>query len=541
MANRKQILINFHSSGKTSQLPVAELQYGEIAVRHHSEKPELYIKTGADAYATFIDSAKTQGMITTAVDGAKTTLQNNIDAVSTALTAASANIETTINTLETKVDTLSGNVETTLAGYVTTGALDTYKGEVTNAISGAKNEAIGAASAYTDSKVSDVQTTLESKINTASANIETTIVALAERVDGVEENYVKTTDYTAYTAATKTAYEKAASDAKDAAIAAVSGYANTSIEVLKTNLEGQIGDVDDRVDNLSGVVETHINGMTTTLAGYVTTGDFNTYKEDVVEDIAEAKDAAIGAASAYTDTKVGAVQNSLDSTNTALGTLSGRVDTLVGEDGDKSARAIAAEEAAAAVKLVVSGAPQTFDTLKEVADWIETHSTSAATMVSDINELKSGATSANTRLTNLENDLDGAEANIKALSGAVETKYATSAATVAAIEAVNNRFDGYATSADTVAAIEAVNNRFDGYATSADTVAAISAEATARQNADDALGSRISELEKVSGATSSAVQTIVVENSENNNIIVEKSGTTVTFNFDNMVIDGGTF
>ena len=45
----------------------------------------LYIKTGADAYATFVDSAKTQSMIDSAVNGAQTTLQNNIDAVSTAL------------------------------------------------------------------------------------------------------------------------------------------------------------------------------------------------------------------------------------------------------------------------------------------------------------------------------------------------------------------------------------------------------------------------------------------------------------------------
>lgn len=54
--------------------------------------------------------------------------------------------------------------------------------------------------------------------------------------------------------------------------------------------------------------------------------------------------------------------------------------TLVGEDASKSARAIAAEE----VAKIVDGADSSFDTLKEIADWISGHKTDAASMNSAI-------------------------------------------------------------------------------------------------------------------------------------------------------------
>ena len=58
--------------------------------------------------------------------------------------------------------------------------------------------------------------------------------------------------------------------------------------------------------------------------------------------------------------------------------------TLVGEDASKSARAIAAEE----VAKIVDGADSSFDTLKEIADWISGHKTDAASMNSAIKALE---------------------------------------------------------------------------------------------------------------------------------------------------------
>ncbi len=60
------------------------------------------------------------------------------------------------------------------------------------------------------------------------------------------------------------------------------------------------------------------------------------------------------------------------------------ISTLQGTDTSKSARTIAAEE----VAKIVDGAPESFDTLKELSDWISTHGTDAAAMNSAITKLQ---------------------------------------------------------------------------------------------------------------------------------------------------------
>lgn len=61
-------------------------------------------------------------------------------------------------------------------------------------------------------------------------------------------------------------------------------------------------------------------------------------------------------------------------------TVEGKVTTLVGDDASKSARAIAAEE----VAKIVAGADTAYDTLKEISDWISSHTSDAAAMNSAI-------------------------------------------------------------------------------------------------------------------------------------------------------------
>ena len=77
----------------------------------------------------------------------------------------------------------------------------------------------------------------------------------------------------------------------------------------------------------------------------------------------------------YVDEKTAGIAS-----DAALQALNGKVNTLVGEDTNKSARAIAAEETAK----IVAGADASYDTLKEIADWISSHSTDAAAMNSAI-------------------------------------------------------------------------------------------------------------------------------------------------------------
>ena len=70
--------------------------------------------------------------------------------------------------------------------------------------------------------------------------------------------------------------------------------------------------------------------------------------------------------------------------NTAETGIKARLDALVGTDEKKTSRAIAAEE----VAKIVNGADESFDTLKEIADWISSHKTDAASMNSAIKALE---------------------------------------------------------------------------------------------------------------------------------------------------------
>ena len=63
-----------------------------------------------------------------------------------------------------------------------------------------------------------------------------------------------------------------------------------------------------------------------------------------------------------------------------------KVDTLIGSDTGKSARAIAAEELAA--KLIAADADTSLDTLEEIAAWIQAHPGDAAAMNSAIQALQ---------------------------------------------------------------------------------------------------------------------------------------------------------
>lgn len=143
----------------------------------------------------------------------------------------------------------------------------------------------------------------------------------------------------------------------------------------------------------------------TALAGKQATGDYATKTE--AQGYANAKDTAIAAAKKAGDdaqadvdalkTKVGTVPDNktvvqmIEDAQTAatyddtaikerVTAVEGKATTLIGEDANKSARTIAAEE----VAKIVDGADSSFDTLKEIADWISGHKTDAASMNSAI-------------------------------------------------------------------------------------------------------------------------------------------------------------
>ena len=100
----------------------------------------------------------------------------------------------------------------------------------------------------------------------------------------------------------------------------------------------------------------------------------------VVQMISEAQTAAT-----YDDTEVrGLISNNASAIQAHKDAIDAKVTTLIGDDDSKSVRTISAEE----VAKVVAGADASFDTLKEIADWISSHKTDAAAMNSAITKLE---------------------------------------------------------------------------------------------------------------------------------------------------------
>lgn len=153
------------------------------------------------------------------------------------------------------------------------------------------------------------------------------ITALDTRVKAVEDDYLKAADKTELE--DKIANAVKAHDESDAAHAALFKALNDKDAALQNEIDA----LEDKV----GTVPEN---------------------KTVVEMIADAQTAAT-----YDDTA-----------------LAGKVNTLVGEDANKSARTIASEE----VAKIVAGADESYDTLKEISDWISSHTTDAASMNSAI-------------------------------------------------------------------------------------------------------------------------------------------------------------
>ena len=254
-------------------------------------------------------------------------------------------------------------------------------GDAKNALVGTdENEStvdtIKGAKKYADEKSSAALNSAKAYVDglfTGESGVSARVTALEGKVDVAKVS-------TAITTAKNEAI--AAAEEKDAALKTV---------ILGTGHTGTVKDAaaaakaaDDKavaaqnaVDTLSGKVGTIADGKTaagligenaTAIAGINSKIGTVAENKTVVEMIADAQTAAT-----YNDAEV---RSLITANKTAIDTLIGSVDG----DKAKSAREMAHEE----VAKVVDGAPESFDTLKEISSWISTHSDSAVTMDNSI-------------------------------------------------------------------------------------------------------------------------------------------------------------
>ena len=162
--------------------------------------------------------------------------------------------------------------------------------------------------------------------------------------------------------------------------------------------------------------------------------------------------------------RVGAVEGSITSINEALGKkleasdlsdLEGKVATLVGADANKSVRTIASEE----VTKVVDGAPATFDTLKEIADWIASHPDSVAEINSRLSSVEGNVSTLSSTVAGLGTSVEGLESK----DAELETSIGEATGKIGTLEAtIGNAASGLVKDvADNANAISTVDGKVD--------------------------------------------------------------------------------
>ena len=132
------------------------------------------------------------------------------------------------------------------------------------------------------------------------------------------------------------------------------------------------------------------------------------------------------------------------------------VETVIGGDWDKTMRAVAQDEAAKAMASVVDGAPEAFNTLKEIAAWISGEdgevATDAETLISDVATLKELVSAENTglvtRVSTLETDVGNLQTEVSGLAQVVGGE------SFGLVKQVNDNADAIAANAEAIAEVD---------------------------------------------------------------------------------------
>lgn len=383
MARTLQKLINYHTGSKTAMPSIEDVSFGEIVVRHNIEEPQLLIKVnsaGTEVFVPFIASAQISTAIETAITDAKGTLDSDITDLRNELNAVSGTVKETYWTsaeTQAKLTELSGNVITyadsqdnALSGRVVTYIID----NITSTLSG-----------DTESLAEDV-----AALKVFSGNVENNY-ATKVYADSAASTAVETVVGTA-------------EDGKDAdTVYGAKAYADDAVKTLSGNV---VSDVDTKLATINSNTASTNTKLGELSGGVVSmSGEVKTYIDNELSKVYNVK----GSVDTYellpnTDVKIGDVYN---------------VKASVGQQGESG-------YTPAGTNYV----------------WTESGWDALGGTIDLSNYATTGTTSGlQSQIDVIESKITGATGNVSELSGVVETfsafvetHYATSADTEAAIE-----------------------------------------------------------------------------------------------------------
>ena len=333
----------------------------------------------------------------TALQNRVKSLEDKIGSDSTGLIKDVADLKSTVSGHTTSISNLTNNkVNTSVAEAATASDKLVKESTVNSKVSAAKTALLGTdgvEGTHTIKGAYEAAATADTKAgNAASA-----AAAAQSTADGAEAN-AQTGIQNAATAQAK------ANEAYNLANTA-NGTANTN----KASIEEIQGDIEE-INNLIGG----------------TGGASVTSRLDALETLTEGHTTNIS-------NNAKGIKNNSD----AIATQKGRIDTLVGDDTNLSVRQVAAAE----VAKITTGADESYNTLKEISDWILNDTTGAAEMANDIAEMQGllGVTEGAALPKTVDERISDAitEANLD--------QYATDTELKGATDRIQNIEDNYAT------------------------------------------------------------------------------------------------
>lgn len=156
-----------------------------------------------------------------------------------------------------------------------------------------------------------------------------------------------------------------------------------------TKIKALIKEKDDALQANIDAVDTKVG----TIPATATSTNVVDYVEEKVEEITSSMDAAeLAKRVTQAEKDIDAIEadylKAADKTElqTNIDTVDDKVDTLIGDDANKSVRTIANEELTK--QLIPEGAKESLDTLQEIAAWIQSHPDDASAMNAAIEALK---------------------------------------------------------------------------------------------------------------------------------------------------------
>lgn len=315
---------------------------------------------GKDKYALAADLTTTNGKV-----AALSTKVENLGKLAAKDEVAETDLAAA---LKTKIDG-KANKATTLAGY---GIEDAYtktgaEGMVDEKITALALGTMSKEKAADYTKTADLETALEGKYDAAGA-----AKAVDDKLPAMNTAIKANTD----------------------AITKLNGAASVEgsvAEKIQTAITGL-----DLANTYAAKSHTHameqVTGLADEFAKYQKKGDY-ALKSEVTAVEQKANDLAtlVGTLpeGAKATTVVEYAKEVADAATGNAATVGAKVDTLIGDDADKSVRTIANEELAK--QLIPANAQESLDTLKEIADWIQAHPAEVTEMNSKITALEGKA------------------------------------------------------------------------------------------------------------------------------------------------------